>query len=70
MIDMPISWEGNCLQKYIMKKAISGRNYYNDNCDYPIRTIRGKKQLQPVEAILAKRSTGAIDTHLEMGVCD
>ena len=52
-----------------IKHINSGRNYHDDNCDYPIRKVRGKKQLQPVETILAKRSTGAIDTHLEMGVC-
>ena len=52
-----------------IKHINSGRNYHDDNCSYPIRTFRGKKQSQPVETILAKRSTGAIDTHLEMGVC-
>lgn len=39
-----------------------GRNYYEDNCDYPLRKQRGKKQLKPVETILAKRSTTTIDT--------
>lgn len=47
----------------------TGRNYHEDNFDYPIRKFKGKKQSQPVETILAKRSTDAIDTHLEMGVC-
>ena len=51
-----------------IKHINSGRNYHT-NSDYPLRKIRGKKQSQPVEAILAKRSTNAIDTHLEMGVC-
>ena len=51
-------------------KALNvGRNYYNENISYPIRKHKGNKQLQPVETILAKRSTSAIDTHLEMGVC-
>jgi hypothetical protein len=34
-----------------------------------IRKAKGKRQSQPVETILAKRSTDAIDTHLETGVC-
>ena len=46
-----------------------GRNHFSENEKYPIRTFKGKKQSQPVETILAKRSTDAIDTHLEMGVC-
>lgn len=46
-----------------------GRNYHSDDDIYPIRKFKGKKQSQPVETILAKRSTDAIDTHLEMGVC-
>lgn len=33
------------------------------------QNIKCKKQLQPVETILAKRSTDAIDTHLETGIC-
>lgn len=35
------------------------------NCfisDYPLRKVRGKKQLEPVETILVKRSTATIDT--------
>lgn len=52
-----------------IKHINSGRNYYNDIEIYPLRKTRGKKQLEPVETILAKRSTDAIDTHLEMGVC-
>ena len=46
-----------------------GRNHFSGNEKYPIRTFKGRKQSQPVETILAKRSTDAIDTHLEMGVC-
>ena len=46
-----------------------GRNHYNKNNNYPIRKYRGKKQIEPVEAILAKRSTLAIDTQVETGVC-
>ena len=52
-----------------IKHINTGRNYYDDNCDYPLRKIRGKRQLEPVETILAKRSTTAIDTQLETGVC-
>lgn len=51
-----------------IKHINSGRNYYNSSTDYPIRKFRGKKQSQPVETILAKRSTNVIDTHLETGV--
>ena len=48
-------------------KAInSGRNHHLDNIQYPIRAFRGKSNSQSVEAILAKRSTKAIDTSLEM----
>ena len=51
-------------------KAINtGRNYFDSLTDYPIRKYRGIKQIEPVETILAKRSTSVIDTHLEMGVC-
>ena len=39
-----------------------GRNYYDGSLKYPIRTFRGKKQVVPVETILAKRSTATIDT--------
>lgn len=46
-----------------------GRNYPDDQETYPLRKHRGEKQSQPVETILAKRSTDAIDTHPEMGVC-
>lgn len=52
-----------------IKHINSGRNYFVETTDYPIRKHKGRKQSQPVEAILAKRSTDAIDTHLEMGVC-
>lgn len=52
-----------------IKHINTGNSYYDDFTDYPIRKFRGKKQSQPVEAILAKRSTTAIDTQLEMGVC-
>ena len=48
-------------------KAInSGRNHHKDNINYPIRNFRGKSGSQPVEAILAKRSTEIIDTSSEM----
>lgn len=48
-------------------KAInSGKNHYSDEIKYPIRNFRGKSGSQPVEAILAKRSTETIDTSLEM----
>lgn len=48
-------------------KAInSGRNHHNNNITYPIRNFRGKANSQSVEAILAKRSTGTIDTLPEM----
>ena len=48
-------------------KAInSGKNHHKDNITYPIRNFRGKSGSQPVEAILAKRSTETIDTSLEM----
>ena len=48
-------------------KAInSGRNHHSDKLNYPIRNFRGKANSQPVEAILAKRSTETIDTSLEM----
>ena len=48
-------------------KAInSGRNHHDDNIVYPIRNFRGKSGSQPVEAILAKRSTPDIDTLVEM----
>lgn len=52
-----------------IKHINMGRNYHEDNCDYPLRKQRGKKQLKPVETILAKRSTTTIDTQLEMGIC-
>lgn len=45
-----------------IKHINTGRNYHEDNCDYPLRQQRGKKQLEPVETILAKRSTTTIDT--------
>ena len=48
-------------------KAInSGKNHHSDKLSYPIRNFRGKANSQPVEAILAKRSTEAIDTPPEM----
>lgn len=52
-----------------VKHINAGRNYFSETERYPLRTFKGKKQSQPVETILAKRSTDAIDTHLEMGVC-
>lgn len=52
-----------------IKHINTGRNYHVDGYDYPIRKHKGKKQSEPVETILAKRSTTAIDTQLEMGVC-
>ena len=50
-------------------KINTGVNYHSPDVIYPIRTFRGKRQSQPVEAILAKRSTNSIDTNLETGVC-
>lgn len=48
-------------------KAInSGRNHFTAGIEYPIRNFRGIAGSQSVEAILAKRSTEAIDTPLEM----
>lgn len=48
-------------------KAInSGKNHHSDKIKYPIRNFRGKSGSQPVETILAKRSTEIIDTSLEM----
>lgn len=47
-------------------KAINtGRNHFSETIQYPIRNFRGESNSQSVEAILAKRSTGAIDTPLE-----
>lgn len=52
-------------------KAINtGRNHYNKTLNYPLRKNRGHKQLQPVETILANRSTLVIDTQVEMGICE
>lgn len=45
-----------------IKHINSGRNYHNPRYVYPIRKHRGKKQIQPVETILANRSTFIIDT--------
>jgi len=45
-----------------IKHINAGRNYHDDNLGYPLRKVRGKKQLKPVETILAKRSTATIDT--------
>lgn len=50
-------------------KINTGICHFSENEIYPIRTFRGRKQSQPVETILAKRSTDAIDTHSETGVC-
>lgn len=47
-----------------------GRNKFVESINYPIRKHRGKKCAQPVETILANRSTLAIDTQVEMGICD
>lgn len=52
-----------------IKHINAGRNHFNPLLDYPLRKYRGKKQSQPVETILAKRSRAAIDTQLETGVC-
>lgn len=46
-----------------------GRNHVDTTLDYPIRKNRGSKFSQPVETILANRSTVAIDTQSEMGIC-
>lgn len=45
-----------------IKHINTGNSYFDEFTDYPIRKFRGKKQSQPVEAILAKRSTVTIDT--------
>lgn len=45
-----------------IKHINSGRNYFDENQNYPLRKFRGKRQLQPVETILAKRSRFTIDT--------
>lgn len=59
--NMVISWEADYIN--------AGRNYNDSTLNYPLRNHRGEKQSEPVETILAKRSTDAIDTHLEMGIC-
>lgn len=53
-----------------IKHINAGRNYFNQSLNYPLRKERGKKQSQPVETILANRSTFAIDTQMEMGICE
>lgn len=45
----------------------TGRNHFDPSEDYPIRKFKGKRQFEPVETILAKRSTPAIDTQAETG---
>lgn len=45
-----------------IKHINSGRNYHNDKLIYPLRKEKGRKQLEPVETILANRSTLTIDT--------
>ena len=57
------------VKRATIEQINTGRNHFSQNDVYPIRSFKGKKQSQPVEAILAKRSTDAIDTRLEMGVC-
>lgn len=52
-----------------VKHINTGRNYRDQRESYPLRKTRGQAQSQPVETILAKRSTDAIDTRSEMGVC-
>ena len=61
---MPISWEGESFMKAIYKitNNINGRNYFDQSLNYPLRQGRAKKDSQPVETILAKRSTLTIDT--------
>ena len=52
-------------------KAINtGRNHFNPKLCYPLRTFRGRASSQPVETILANRSTSVIDTQMEMGICN
>jgi group I intron endonuclease len=52
-------------------KAINtGRNHFNPKLYYPLRTFRGCASSQPVETILANRSTSVIDTQMEMGICN
>lgn len=57
------------VKRTTIEQINSGRNHFSENEEYPIRKFKGRKQSQPVETILAKRSTVAIDTQLEMGVC-
>lgn len=45
-----------------IKHINTGKNYFNPDIKYPIRTFRGKANSQSVETILAKRSTVTIDT--------
>lgn len=52
-----------------IKNINAGRSYHEDGVEYPLRKFRGQKQSEPVETILAKRSTSAIDTQTEMGIC-
>lgn len=52
-----------------VKHINTGRSYHDSWECYPLRKTKGKVQSQPVETILAKRSTDAIDTRPEMGVC-
>lgn len=53
-----------------IKHINAGRNRFNHNVHYPIRKTRGKRQPQPVETILANRSTPTIDTWVETGICE
>ena len=52
-----------------IKHINAGRNHADATLDYPIRKNRGSKSSQPVETILANRSTVVIDTQSEMGIC-
>ena len=45
-----------------IKHINTGRNYHSNKLSYPLRKIKGKRQSEPVETILANRSTLTIDT--------
>jgi group I intron endonuclease len=52
-----------------IKHINTGRNHRSELLSYPLRKLRGEKQVQPVETILAKRSRSVIDKQIETGIC-
>ena len=73
---MPISLNASKYKRHylsIKKHQLPNERYsepfQRTTLDYPIRKNRGSKFSQPVETILANRSTVAIDTQSEMGIC-